>query len=127
MAALTTSSISWSSNSTNVNVFAEEDGQSQLSEVVVFLDSFDDTERWSEDRRCEDSNRCNEAGLVTRTSECFEGVVASELARPGVERARSVSAKSRRLRGASRSPNGPKIERETTHGIVRWKRVASMA
>jgi hypothetical protein len=42
---LTTSSISWSSNSTSVKVFAEEDGQSQLSEVVVFLDSFDDTER----------------------------------------------------------------------------------
>jgi len=42
---LTTSSISWSSNSTNVNVLAEEDGQSQLSEVVVFLDSFDETLR----------------------------------------------------------------------------------
>ena len=32
------------------------------------------------------------------------------------------------LRGASRfGPNGLKIEKETTHVIVRWTRVASMA
>ena len=31
------------------------------------------------------------------------------------------------LRGTSRSPNGLKLEKETTHFIVRWTRVASMA
>ena len=86
-----------SSNSTSVNVFAEEDGQSQLSEVVVFRDSLDETLRWSEDNRCEDNNRCKDAGDVTRTSECFEGVVASDGARPGVLRARNVSANNLRL------------------------------
>ena len=33
----------------------------------------------------------------------------------------------RRFTGETRRPNGLKIEKETTHSIVRWTRVASMA
>ena len=76
---------------------ADDDGQSQLSEVVVFLDSFELTLLVS-DRRCDDNKRCKDAGDVTRTSECLEGVVASEGALPGV-RLRNVSANNR-LRGS---------------------------
>jgi hypothetical protein len=82
--------------------------------VVVFLDSFELTLLVS-DSRCEDSKRCKDAGDVTRTSECFEGVVASDGARPGVDKARNVSANKRRrgsqnwhgLSGLQPSRNAP--------------------